>query len=246
MNEYFYDLHIHSCLSPCANNDMTPNNIAGMAELNGLHIVALTDHNSCKNCPAFFEACQKHGLTAVAGMELTTAEDIHLICLFESLEDAMCFDTDVSAKRIMIKNRTDIFGEQIIMDSEDNIIGYEENLLPNATTLTIEAAYTLAIGHNAICYPAHIDRQANGIITTLGTFPSNPPFECAEFNKSSLSTEYIKAYPALKEKRLLTSSDAHYLWHISEAVNSVMLGDLSYSTGSVRKRLFEFLRGKTI
>lgn len=80
--ERFYDLHLHSCLSPCADNDMTPVNIAGMGMLNGLSVMALTDHNSCGNCPAFFEACRSYGITPVAGMELTTAEDIHVVCLF--------------------------------------------------------------------------------------------------------------------------------------------------------------------
>ena len=79
MKMYYYDLHIHSCLSPCADDDNTPNNIAGMAFLCGLDIVALTDHNSCKNCPAFFKAAQKHGIVPVAGAELTTSEDIHVI-----------------------------------------------------------------------------------------------------------------------------------------------------------------------
>ncbi|MBR6360619.1 MAG: PHP domain-containing protein, partial [Clostridia bacterium] len=77
---YFYDFHIHSCLSPCADDDNTPNNIAGMASLCGLNIIALTDHNSCRNCPAFFEAAKRYSITPVAGMELTTSEDIHVIC----------------------------------------------------------------------------------------------------------------------------------------------------------------------
>ena len=81
MTPYYYDLHIHSCLSPCGDNDCTPHNLAGMGVLAGLQIMALTDHNTCRNCPAFFEAAQELGLIPVAGMELTTAEDIHMVCL---------------------------------------------------------------------------------------------------------------------------------------------------------------------
>ena len=243
MNRYFYDLHIHSCLSPCADNDMTPNNIAGMAALNGLQIIALTDHNSCKNCPAFFDACKKQGLIAIAGMELTTAEDIHLICLIENLDDAMLFSEAVNNKRIKIKNRTDIFGEQIIVDSEDNIIGHDENLLSNATTLSIEAAFKLATEYGAVIYPAHIDRQSNGIVSTLGTFPDNPPFGCAEFKDGLLIDKYLGLYPHLSGKKILTSSDAHYLWDISEANNSIELDDEPYSSTLIRKRLFEYLNG---
>ena len=82
MNRYYYDLHIHSCLSPCADDDNTPNNLAGMGMLAGLGLMALTDHNSAKNCPAFFKAAEKVGIIPVAGMELETSEDVHVVCLF--------------------------------------------------------------------------------------------------------------------------------------------------------------------
>ena len=78
----FADLHIHSCLSPCADDDMTPADAAGMARLAGADVAALTDHNSAANCPAFFAACEAYGVVPVGGMELTTAEEIHLVCLF--------------------------------------------------------------------------------------------------------------------------------------------------------------------
>ena len=83
MNRYYYDFHLHSCLSPCADDDNTPSNIAGMGVVSGLNIMALTDHNTCKNCPAFFEAAKRNGIIPIAGMELTTSEDIHIIFLFQ-------------------------------------------------------------------------------------------------------------------------------------------------------------------
>ena len=114
MTPYYYDLHIHSCLSPCADDDMTPNNIAGMAALKGLQILALTDHNSCKNCPAFFAACKRQGIIPVAGMELSTAEDVHLVCLFENIEDAMRFDVEIEKHLMSVDNRPEIFGNQLV------------------------------------------------------------------------------------------------------------------------------------
>ena len=110
---YYYDLHIHSCLSPCGDNDMTPDSIAGMGELNGLDIMALTDHNTLKNCPAFFKAAYRHGIIPVAGTELTTAEDIHAVCLFATLSGAMEFEKVLEERRIKIKNRPDIFTRKI-------------------------------------------------------------------------------------------------------------------------------------
>ena len=138
MSRYYYDLHIHSCLSPCAEDDNTPNNVAGMAKLSGLDIVALTDHNSVKNCPAFFEAAERYDLIPIAGMELTTSEEIHVICLFEMLDDALRFGEEIDRRRLPVKNRPDIFGEQLILDGEDNLIGNEENLLSVATDISVE------------------------------------------------------------------------------------------------------------
>ena len=178
MNRYYYDFHIHSCLSPCADDDMTPSNIAGMATLAGLNIVALTDHNTAKNCPAFFKAAKHYGIIAVAGMELTTLEDIHVICLFEKLEEALTFSEEIEKHIIKIKNRPQIFGFQHIMDEENNIIGVEDYILSNATDISVEDVCGLVKNFNGICYPAHIDRTANGIVSILGVFPKDTDFNC--------------------------------------------------------------------
>ena len=242
MNKYYYDLHIHSCLSPCADNDMTPANIAGTATLAGIQIMALTDHNSVKNCPSFFKACKKYGVIPVAGMELTTAEDIHVVCLFETLDNALAFGEEVDSRRIRIPNRVDIFGDQFIMDDEDNVIGTEEFMLPNATEITVDEAPSIVKKYGGVCYPAHIDRQSNGIIATLGTFPDFPKFECAELHDKEKIEPHIEKYPILKDKLMVVSSDAHYLWDIRDADAYFMLDDEPYSSDLVRARLFEKLR----
>ena len=242
MNRYYYDLHIHSCLSPCADNDMTPYNIAGMATIAFLHIVALTDHNTVKNCPSFFKAAKAQGLIPVAGMELTTSEDIHVVCLFERLEEAIEFGDEVQKHRILIKNRTDIFGEQPIVDEEDNVIGTEEYLLSNATDISYDNVPAIVRRFNGVCYPAHIDRQTNGVIYTLGTLPETPHFSCVEFYNAEKCEEYKEKYPAIKGKNLIVSSDAHFLWDIRDAANYFELDDEPYSSELVRHRLFEKLR----
>ncbi|MDI9489318.1 MAG: PHP domain-containing protein, partial [Bacillota bacterium] len=87
-----YDLHIHSCLSPCSDEDMTPANIVNMAKLLGLDVIAVTDHNSCRNCPAVYNYAQKNNILVIPGMELCTMEEVHVLCFFEELENAMAFD----------------------------------------------------------------------------------------------------------------------------------------------------------
>ncbi len=241
MNKYYYDLHIHSCLSPCGDNDMTPNNIAGMGTLNGLNIMALTDHNTSKNCPAFFKAAKKNGIIPVAGMELTTAEDIHAVCLFPELESAMEFDSFVEKHRMLIPNRKDIFGDQYILDENDEIIGEDEYLLSNATDITIDDVYEITKSHGGICYPAHVDRESNGIIATLGTFPEYMAFKVAEFRDGGKIDGYNEKYPALKDKIKVVSSDAHFLWDIKEKKEYFEIDDEPYSSSLVRKKLFEIL-----
>lgn len=243
MNRYYYDLHLHSCLSPCADNDMTPNNIAGMAALNGLNIVALTDHNSTKNCRAFYAAAKKNGLIPIAGAELTTSEDIHMVCLFPSLEKAEEFDAELQQYRILYKNRKDIFGDQLILDENDETAGEDENLLPNATRLSVSEAVRFAQKFGAAVFPAHIDREENGIISALGCVPEDEHFHCVEFRDSNNIAEYTEKYN-LRDKIVLTDSDAHYLWDISEAQNFVELEDEPYSSALVRERLLSLITGK--
>lgn len=240
MNRYSYDLHIHSCLSPCGDDDSTPDSIAGMGELNGLDIMALTDHNTCKNCPAFFKAAKRHGILPVAGMELTSSEDIHIVCLFETLEAAMEFDRYVDARRIKIKNRTDIFGNQFIVNENDERIGTEEFLLSNATTISLEEVPEAVKQFGGVCYPAHVDREANGIIAVLGAFPPTPFFSSIEVHDPMRRAEFAKLC-GKSEDRVIVSSDAHYLWNINEAQECLLLdGD---RTDAV-KNLFRFLKGE--
>ncbi len=222
---------------------MTVNNIAGMAKLNGLNIAALTDHNTTKNCPAFFKACEKNGVVPIAGTELTTAEDIHLVCLFETLDAALDFDNELQAKRILFKNRPDVAGNQTILDEDDNVVGAEEFFLPNATTLSLDEAYDFAASFGAAVYPAHIDRPANGIVAVLGVYPEGLKFNSSEFKDSSLEQSYVRKYPALRNKFFVSSSDAHYLWDINEAVNYIEL-DCSDDDDAIRRSTVRLLRGE--
>lgn len=240
MKSYFYDLHIHSCLSPCADNDNTPNNLAGMASVLGLDIIALTDHNTCKNCPAFFEACEKYSVTAVAGMELTTAEDIHVVCLFETLEAAMRFDAYVEEHRMKIKNREEIFGEQLIMDEEDRTVGKDEFLLSAATDISLEELPAVVSSFDGICYPAHIDRDANGIINILGTIPESPSFSFYELRDKDNTDKYCDMY-SIPRERLLYDSDAHTLDGFSDGENCIILPEAECAD-EIRKHLFDYLR----
>lgn len=246
MKHVFYDLHLHSCLSPCGDADMTPCNIAGMAALKGLQVIALTDHNTCENCPAFLEACSQNGLVGIPGMELTTAEEIHLVCLFEFLSHALAFSDAVRDRRFKIKNKPDIFGEQLILDANDSIIGEEEYLLINATSLSLEEATALARAHHGFVLPAHIDKQSNGIIGILGSFPDTPAFSIVEVSSLEKREALRREHPILENRSFLCNSDAHYLWDIHEAEYALTLSELDEASdaNAVRRALFAYFAEK--
>ena len=241
MKEYYYDLHMHSCLSPCADNDNTPGNLVGMGVLAGLTVMALTDHNTCRNCPSFFAAAEQHGIVPVAGMELTTAEDIHMVCLFETLEAAMAFSEEIDRRRIRIPNRTDIFGEQWVCDATDTPCEQEPDLLSNATTVSLEEGEELVARFGGVYYPAHIDREANGIIATLGMLPPTPHFTCVEFKDGGKVAEYRERY-GLDGMMVVIDSDAHYLWDVQEKVNAIALSPNDDSDQAVRTALIHRLK----
>ena len=245
MNAYTYDLHMHSALSPCADNDMTPNNIAGFAALAGLAIAALTDHNTAANCPAFFEACKRYGVVPVGGVELTTAEEIHVVCLFPTLEAVMDFDGLIRPRRMKIKNNPAVFGEQLIFDSEDNVVGSDPYYLPAATDIPLEEVPSLVRRCGGICYPAHVDRPSGGLPAILGGFPPEVPFRCYELADASNKRHYEERFPILQGMRQICCSDAHRLESITDANHALILEDEPYSGALLRISLLKKLSDPT-
>lgn len=240
MKHYFYDLHTHSALSPCGDNFMTPNNLAGFCALAGLQIVALTDHNTCGNCSSFMAACRRYGLCPVPGMELTTAEEIHLVCLFPSLSAALEFEELVRPRRMKLKNKKEIFGEQYLFDEEDRVVGEEPFFLLAATEIFLWETPKLVSSCDGVCYPAHIDRPSGGLPFILGDFPPDFPFEVYELHDCTQKTEFEKRYPLLKEKYAVCSSDAHHPEQIRDASHRISLD--GQDEGTLRQSLFCFLR----
>ncbi|MBQ0098513.1 MAG: PHP domain-containing protein [Oscillospiraceae bacterium] len=223
----YYDLHIHSCLSPCGSMDMTPNNIVNMAKLLGLSAIALTDHNTVHNCEALIKVGQREDICVVPGMELTTSEEIHIVCLFPTLEDAKSFCDYVSEHQIKIKNRADIYGRQVIMDSDDNEISELENLLVMATDISIMNVAELAESYNGIAFPAHIDRSSMSILSVLGEISESYNFSTVELADITQKEKWISAHPILKNMNIITNCDAHYLEHMKEAENFFELDEIT-------------------
>lgn len=203
------DLHIHSALSPCADDDMTPGNIAGMAAIKGLDYIAVTDHNSAGNLKAVIEAAQEYGVMVLPGLEANTAEEIHVLCYFARLEQAQEMSLWIYERLPQVDNMPEFFGRQVYMDSCDNVLAEEPRLLISAAGCTLEelAAKTCRLGGVAV--PAHINKGANSLLPVLGFFPEKPAFTAVEIWGADTPVE-AQGYLHLR------SSDAHSLGDIFE------------------------------
>jgi hypothetical protein len=224
-----YDLHIHSCLSPCGSNDSSPANIAGLADILELDIVALTDHNSCKNCPAFFKAAadNNYSFIPIAGMEINTEEEIHVLCLFPELDAAMDFDGFVYERLFPMKNDIDVFGRQIIMNETDGVIGEVENCLINAVSIDLYSLAGEVRSRGGIIIPSHIERTAFSLISMLGFVPDDCGFDCVEI-RSKEAVENLKIkHEYLQKCNIVHNSDAHEIEGISLPVNKLEVGERS-------------------
>lgn len=226
--KFYYDLHIHSALSPCGDEDMTPNNIVNMAAIKGLDIIAVTDHNSSLNCAAAIEAAKGLPLMVLPGMELCTAEECHVVCVFPHLAECLEFNDYVRKHYTPVKNKPEIFGRQLIMDAEDEIVGEEECLLTTSTALSVDSISKTVCDMGGAAFPAHIDRPSYSVLAMLGFLTPEMGFKTAELSKLCGSVDEL--YPVhkyLEDYRIVRNSDAHYLGDIAERENYLELEELT-------------------
>jgi len=231
-----YDLHIHSALSPCGNRDMTPNNIVNMAYIKGLNLISITDHNAMDNIAPVIELAKVRNILVLPGIEVTTKEDIHVLCYFSSLTDGLGFQKLIYEALPNVNNDEKLFGEQLIFDCNDTIVGNINKLLINGTDFTIEEIENLARKFNGVMVPAHVDKSAYSIISSLGFIPDTLNINAIEvYNDKKFNSVNNLIY---KEKYIvLNNSDAHYLVDIKEAVSFMDLDILT--TDSV----IDYLKG---
>ena len=219
---FFADLHIHSCLSPCGDNDMTPGNILGMAVVKALEIVAISDHNAARNLPAAEKIAEAYGLLLVPAIEITTSEEVHMLGYFPDVQTAVDFGDMLKAHLPQKKNKPVFFGDQLVMNEDDEVIDREDALLIGATDLSLEdcAAKVRAVG--GVPVPAHINRGSNGLLVNLGLMPSSPTFTTVEVWR-----HLPCPLEPMENKHVLHSSDAHYLQDIQEPEFSLRLPEKS-------------------
>jgi len=215
------DFHIHTALSPCADKDMTPNNIVNMSILKGLDAIAITDHNSIENCEACIEISQNKDILVIPGMELQTKEEIHLLCLFKNIRSASQFQSLIYSRLKEQKNIPEIFGRQFIFNKEDKIIGENKKMLIASADISINEAFDAVRNREGIVFPAHIDRSGYSIITNLGFIPMDLPIKVLEISKKCDLKKLISDHKYLSKYQFIRNSDAHNLADIMERENFI-------------------------
>lgn len=206
----YYDLHIHSALSPCADDDMTPNNIVNMAKLKGLDLITVSDHNCARNVEAAARVAADAGLLFLPGLEMTTSEEVHVLVFFEEARAAREFGDKLYAELPDIRNQPDFFGNQFILNEKDEVVGTLDKLLISALPYDIDESCALVREYGGYAVPAHINKGANSVLANLGFFPPQLFFKTVETVPGLAIESDISRFEQIH------SSDAHNLWQIAE------------------------------
>jgi PHP family Zn ribbon phosphoesterase len=223
MRFFLADLHIHTVLSACAEVEMLPELIVERARELGLDIIAVTDHNSAENAAAVINAAAGTGITVLPGMEVQTREEVHLVCLFDTLEQVGRWQGEVYAHLPPLKNDDDAFGTQIVLDADGEAVGTNERLLLTATSFSVEEAVQGVLALGGLCIPAHVDRPAYSLIANLGFIPPDLEIKGVEISALVGPKEARERFPQLAHYSLITSGDAHRLSEMSKRTTLKMV-----------------------
>ncbi len=222
------DLHIHSCLSPCGSLEMSPKAIAEKGAELGLRLLALTDHNTALNCPAFEVNCRNNGITAVFGIEVTSKEEAHIIALFETVDSALDFGSFIYEMLPDIENNPDIMGDQIVVNEFEEIIDEVERYLGNATELTIDNIKNEIRKRDGLFIPAHVDKPVFSIPSQLGFLPPDD-YDALEVFTPENAKQFSSLYT------VISNSDAHYIDDIGKKNLILDMNEISFK--NLKKRL---------
>lgn len=205
------DLHVHTVLSPCAEAEMLPELILRQAQELNLGVIAVTDHNSAENAVAVVNAAAGTGVTVLPGMEVQTREEVHMLCLFDTLDQVARWQADVYAHLPPLRNEAEVFGCQVVLDPAGEPAGYNERLLLTSTSLTVEDVVERVRDLGGMCIPAHVDRPAYSLIANLGFIPPDLDVPAAEISARTTLPQARERFPQLATWSLVGNGDAHRL-----------------------------------
>ncbi len=225
MKWYNADLHIHSVLSPCGDLEMSPNSVMQMCLQKNLDIIAITDHNSMANCLAYKKVAFRYGITLLYGIEVQTSEEAHLIVLFDEWEQADGFNQELYASLLPLMNDPDYFGDQVVVNNEEEIVRFEEKALINSSVWSLDEMIDKINSYGGFYFPAHEDAATYSIIAQLGFLPEYIDFPAVGITAKCNLEKLFTNYPYLKKYTLLRNSDAHYLKDIASGYSRFFISE---------------------
>lgn len=228
MNRYKADLHIHSVLSPCGSLEMSPQVIVDTARAKGLDVIAITDHNSTRQCKVVAQLARKEGLMVLCGAEVTTREEVHCLTLFENFEKLDAFQEYLDQHLPDVKNNPDVFGHQVWVNAEEEILGEEERLLISGLKQSIEDVEAKVHELNGLFILAHVDKKRFSVYSQLGFLPFDLSIDAMGISPLVQVDELLKKHPEMKEYVLLRSSDAHMPDQIGQRYTEFLMEELSF------------------
>lgn len=209
--EFIADLHIHTCLSPCAEVSMSPKNIVEKAASLGVNILAICDHNSAENAGVSVALGREKGIRVIPGMEISSVEEVHVLGLFRDTDTAMSMQETVYAHLQPGENDEEAFGMQVVVNEMNEVLGFNKRLLIGATGLTVNRIVSHIHSLGGLAIASHIDREGFSIIGQLGFIPPDIPFDALEISRRTTIDKALNDFAAYRNTPWITSSDAHSL-----------------------------------
>lgn len=222
LRTYKADLHVHTCLSPCTELDMTPRRIVRQAKTERIDLIGICDHNSSENSHAAIQAGNALDIRVIPGMEVTSQEEVHILALFDELENALELQEYIY-RFLPGENDEEAFGRQVVMNENDEVLKHSDKLLIGATTLSLEKIIRFIHRFNGIAIASHIDRESFSIISQLGFIPEDLELDAVEVSPHITIEDAGKKYPG--RHPIISSSDAHYPEDIGNAFTTFILKD---------------------
>ncbi len=222
MREYRADLHVHSCLSPCADLEMSPRAIVERSLRRGMDIIAVCDHNSAENVGAVMRAGAERGLCVFPGMEVNSAEEVHSLAIFQTEKQALALQ-EIVYRYLRGTNRAEIFGDQVVANELDEVEGFNDRLLIGAVQMTLQDVVKEVHRLGGLSIASHVNRQSFSVVAQLGFIPPDLRLDGVEISRHLKRGEVMFSLPAVKGFPIVTSSDAHILEEIGSAWTTLLL-----------------------
>ena len=225
LKEYHADLHIHTCLSPCASLDLSPRRIVERALEERLNLIAITDHNIARNVPAVMHQAEKFGLKIIPGMEVQSREEIHILTLFPDWPSLSAWEAVVFEHLPEIPNDPEFFGDQPVVDEEGNILEFEERLLINSIDYSLNEIRSQVLQRGGLFIPAHFDKDSLSLISQLGFVPFDLEPDALEMGRKNQAAQAANPRDPSAGIPRVVCSDSHQLEDIGRARTVFLLAE---------------------